>query len=186
MAEIIKKTEPFFFKSFPARATFGHVRRIGLIMSIVLLWLGASPRLHALRTSPALPDLHTQEPTHEQSELEFDVVVYSFECTCSEKPVYRRMVIAISGMRYFNQITGTWISRDPIGEQGGLNLYGFVGDDPANKLDFLGLDCLTCESGEPIVPPDMIRPSLPRMPFNLWRSFRSWWTHALRVGSNSG
>jgi hypothetical protein len=33
-------------------------------------------------------------------------------------------------MRYYNPTTGRWISRDPIGEEGGLNLYGFVGIDP--------------------------------------------------------
>ena len=32
-----------------------------------------------------------------------------------------------------------WLSRDPIGEQGGLNLYGFVGNNPVNKRDLLGL-----------------------------------------------
>ena len=33
-----------------------------------------------------------------------------------------------------------WLSRDPIGENGGINLYGFVGNDPLNQIDFLGLD----------------------------------------------
>ncbi len=30
-------------------------------------------------------------------------------------------------------------TRDPIGERGGLNLYGFVGNDPIRKLDPIGL-----------------------------------------------
>jgi hypothetical protein len=34
---------------------------------------------------------------------------------------------------------GNWPSKDPIEEQGGLNLYGFIGNDAANKLDYLGL-----------------------------------------------
>jgi RHS repeat-associated protein len=33
-----------------------------------------------------------------------------------------------------------WLSRDPIGERGGANLYGFVGNSPQNYLDPLGLD----------------------------------------------
>ena len=33
-----------------------------------------------------------------------------------------------------------WPSRDPIGEQGGLNVYGFVGNDGVNSWDYLGLD----------------------------------------------
>ena len=32
-----------------------------------------------------------------------------------------------------------WLSRDPIGEEGGLNLYGYVGNNPINLWDPLGL-----------------------------------------------
>jgi len=35
-----------------------------------------------------------------------------------------------------------WPSRDPIEEEGGINLYGFVGNDGLNKWDNLGMiDC---------------------------------------------
>lgn len=34
---------------------------------------------------------------------------------------------------------GRWISRDPIGERGGQNLYGFVKNDCITKTDKLGL-----------------------------------------------
>ena len=44
------------------------------------------------------------------------------------------------GYRYYNPFHGRWLSRDPIGEEGGLNLYGFVGNDPVNNWDYLGLD----------------------------------------------
>jgi len=33
-----------------------------------------------------------------------------------------------------------WPSRDPIEERGGINLYGFVGNDGVNWTDLLGLD----------------------------------------------
>jgi RHS repeat-associated protein len=33
-----------------------------------------------------------------------------------------------------------WISRDPIGELGGINLYGYVSDNPVTWLDILGLE----------------------------------------------
>jgi hypothetical protein len=33
-----------------------------------------------------------------------------------------------------------WLSRDPIGERGGVNLYGFVGNDGVNHEDLLGLE----------------------------------------------
>jgi len=35
-------------------------------------------------------------------------------------------------------VTGRWPSRDPIEEQGGLNLYGFVGNDAVSECDYLG------------------------------------------------
>jgi uncharacterized protein RhaS with RHS repeats len=34
---------------------------------------------------------------------------------------------------------GKWLSRDPIGENGGLNLYGYVGNNPISAIDPLGL-----------------------------------------------
>jgi RHS repeat-associated protein len=43
------------------------------------------------------------------------------------------------GYRYYLPKLGRWPSRDPIGERGGLNLYGFVGNDGANSTDYLGL-----------------------------------------------
>ena len=35
-------------------------------------------------------------------------------------------------------MTGSWPSRDPIQEEGGLNLYGFVGNDGVSFIDLLG------------------------------------------------
>jgi RHS repeat-associated protein len=43
------------------------------------------------------------------------------------------------GRRYLNPSTGRWLSRDPVEEQGGLNLYGFVGNDGINHYDAFGL-----------------------------------------------
>jgi len=42
------------------------------------------------------------------------------------------------GLRYYHPPTGRWPSRDPIGERGGLNLYGFVGNAPVYSIDVLG------------------------------------------------
>ena len=37
---------------------------------------------------------------------------------------------------------GRWLSRDPIGERGGPNIYGFIRNNPENRIDYLGLrDC---------------------------------------------
>jgi RHS repeat-associated protein len=43
------------------------------------------------------------------------------------------------GYRYYNASTGRWLSRDPLEEQGGLNLYGILGNNLVNLWDLLGL-----------------------------------------------
>ena len=43
------------------------------------------------------------------------------------------------GYRYYKPSTGTWQNRDPIEEQGGLDLYEFCGDDAIGNYDSLGL-----------------------------------------------
>ena len=43
------------------------------------------------------------------------------------------------GFRYYDPVTGRWPNRDPIGERGGLNLYGMVGNNPVNLWDYLGM-----------------------------------------------
>lgn len=56
-----------------------------------------------------------------------------------QKPQFPGSCTAISGFRYYNPSTGRWLSRDPIEEQGGVNLYGMVGNDPLSRYDYLGL-----------------------------------------------
>jgi RHS repeat-associated protein len=43
------------------------------------------------------------------------------------------------GRRYYSPSQGRFLGRDPIEEQGGLNLYGFVGNNSINRWDYLGL-----------------------------------------------
>ncbi|MBC2594874.1 hypothetical protein H5P28_11450 [Ruficoccus amylovorans] len=40
---------------------------------------------------------------------------------------------------YYMAQQGRWLSRDPIGEKGGKNLYAMVDNDAVNRLDYLGL-----------------------------------------------
>jgi RHS repeat-associated protein len=39
------------------------------------------------------------------------------------------------GYRYYNASTGRWLSRDPITERGGKNVYGFVANCPVGRVD---------------------------------------------------
>lgn len=48
-----------------------------------------------------------------------------------------------------------WINRDPIGEAGGLNLFGYVSNDPVNSRDAQGLQFCPTETNlhlDPLVP----------------------------------
>jgi RHS repeat-associated protein len=44
--------------------------------------------------------------------------------------------------RVYDPSSKLWLSRDPIGEKGGINLYGYLGNDPVDGIDPLGLDGL--------------------------------------------
>ncbi|MDD4869428.1 MAG: RHS repeat-associated core domain-containing protein [Kiritimatiellae bacterium] len=39
------------------------------------------------------------------------------------------------GYRYYDPNSCKWLSRDPLGEQGGVNLTQAFGNDPVNKYD---------------------------------------------------
>ena len=41
--------------------------------------------------------------------------------------------------RYYNPADGRWINRDPIAEEGGWNLYAFIGNNSIKKKDIVGL-----------------------------------------------
>ena len=63
----------------------------------------------------------------------------------STKYTDAEMNLVYYGFRYYSPRMGRFLNRDPIGEAGGLNLYGFVGNNPVNIYDYLGL---TCEDGD--------------------------------------
>ena len=42
------------------------------------------------------------------------------------------------GFRFYSPKLGRWVNRDPIEEDGGMNLYGFVGNTPCTLTDILG------------------------------------------------
>ncbi len=50
--------------------------------------------------------------------------------------------------RYYNPSIGRFISEDPIGFAGGINMYAYVGNNPGNYTDpeglFWPIDCIKC------------------------------------------
>ena len=43
------------------------------------------------------------------------------------------------GYRWYNPVLGRWLSRDPIGNKGGVNQQSFVNNSPINSVDEYGL-----------------------------------------------
>ncbi len=44
------------------------------------------------------------------------------------------------GYRFYDSCSGKWTTRDPLGEAGGVNLYGAMGNNAANWVDPIGLE----------------------------------------------
>jgi RHS repeat-associated protein len=57
----------------------------------------------------------------------------------STKRYFSDLGLSYYGYRFYSPEIGKWMSRDPIGEAGGLNLYGFVQNNPVNFVDPEGL-----------------------------------------------
>ncbi|MFN5869359.1 MAG: RHS repeat-associated core domain-containing protein, partial [Akkermansiaceae bacterium] len=54
--------------------------------------------------------------------------------------------LVLTWFRAYDTEVGRWLSADPIGEMGGLNLYGYVENNPINGWDPLGLET-KCQIG---------------------------------------
>jgi len=57
----------------------------------------------------------------------------------STKPVEEGTGWLYYGYRWLDTVTGRWVGRDPIGERGGINLYGFVENRGLQWIDPVGL-----------------------------------------------
>jgi RHS repeat-associated protein len=55
--------------------------------------------------------------------------------------------LSLAVYRPYDPTNGRWPSRDPIGERGGVNLYGMVGNDAVNRWDLLGMIATTPSGG---------------------------------------
>ena len=56
----------------------------------------------------------------------------------SSEVMDRELGLVYYNYRHLNPLDGRWISRDPIAEQGGLNLFTFVSNSIGIIIDFLG------------------------------------------------
>jgi len=65
---------------------------------------------------------------------------------------------AVRGVKYlfrdYDVYTGRWPNRDPIGENGGVNLYGFIHNNPVGRFDPFGLKDYKVGTADPTITPD--------------------------------
>ena len=57
------------------------------------------------------------------------------------------------GRRFYSPRIARWLSRDPLEEQGGLNLYAYCGNNPVHCMDPLGLEIVVIKRMIGTVPP---------------------------------
>jgi RHS repeat-associated protein len=62
------------------------------------------------------------------------------------------------GYRFYDPATQRWLNRDPIGEEGGVNLYGYVGNNPVDNVDPLGLSSIHVQVAVAIAKGDLVAP----------------------------
>jgi RHS repeat-associated protein len=60
----------------------------------------------------------------------------------SSKAVHPASGLYDYGFRWYSPNMQRWTSQDPIGEMGGINLYGFVENSPVNLIDDWGLQAV--------------------------------------------
>ena len=54
------------------------------------------------------------------------------------------------GRRYYDPILIRFVNRDPLAEQGGINLYAYVANNPINEFDLLGLENTATQGAETV------------------------------------
>jgi RHS repeat-associated protein len=96
------------------------------------------------KTQPFVPPIATQlsaakpPPLYGSSAMNHSVPNLA---TPQKSPEFQRFGTGVIyyGYRFYDPETGRWPSRDPIEERGGMNLYGFVGNNGISLHDYLGL-----------------------------------------------
>ncbi|MBV6501894.1 MAG: hypothetical protein CJBNEKGG_04435 [Prosthecobacter sp.] len=118
------------------RSSCGAISVFLLIVLLSLTTAACSNRRPVTESAMKWTNLHAGDPSLAGVEL----------CQYPEGAVYeskarysgKHPAMILYGFRYYSPELGRWLSRDPIEEEGGINLYGMVGNDPVNRVDVKG------------------------------------------------
>lgn len=139
--------EPLIEVSSAGTTTFFHHDRLGSVIA-------------RTNSSGTLLSRYTYGPYGETTSLVGTTFGYTGQRYDTESGLYYYKA------RYYSPTLGRFLQPDPIGYADGLNLYAYVGSDPLNSTDPLGL---MLQGGASIdvgfnpnfVPPPQVRPSTP-------------------------
>ena len=96
-------------------------------------------RFHALET---MPKFHESTPPFSHSTTDCNYAAtdcdFAHRRHAGDRATTDLSGVPYYGYRYYNPGLGRWISQDPIGERGGIHLYGFCHNSPVYRLDALG------------------------------------------------
>jgi RHS repeat-associated protein len=90
----------------------------------------------------------TNDPTYFGRAAYAGGVHESFGFSAARQPTTEIAGLSFFRNRWYDQRTGRWTQEDPIGLAGGVNLYQYVGNNPASYTDPFGLckeDDATCQ-----------------------------------------
>ncbi|NQU11250.1 DUF2235 domain-containing protein, partial [bacterium] len=82
--------------------------------------------------------------------------------------------LAYYGHRYYSPDLGRWLSRDPLAENGGVNLYAFLGNDPVNYTDPLGLAGFFFDGTYNYTDAAGVSAANQQRPTNVWKMWRAY------------
>jgi RHS repeat-associated protein len=99
------------------------------------------------------PAAHYQYDPFGNLTVDWENTAADFPYRFSTKPQDPITGLYYYGYRYYDPVTGRWPSRDPVEEEGGINLYSFLENDQVNGIDKLGQVSFTPYIGKRLTDP---------------------------------
>ena len=87
-------------------------------------------------TSPTVEAQYVYDPYGQQTQLSGTM---SADFGYTGLYIHQPSGLNLAPYRAYSALLGRWISRDPLGEAGGINLYGYVSNSPVRFVDPWGL-----------------------------------------------